>query len=562
MRKDILTITIFLALGLSLCFTACSDTASDPGDGDADGDEEVEADGDGEAAEDGDGAEQDEAAETKRFPDNFRLGAATAAHQIEGNQTNSWTWFETLPQYDGMTAEPSGLACDSYNRYEEDFDLAKSIGLDTMRLSIEWSRIEPKRGEYDLAEIEHYKQVFEALAARGIKPSVTLHHFTEPQWFTDLRNMEPKNNDTFCANGPSNEDFCFWSNPQAAPVFGEFCGLMAEHFGKYVDEWWSFNEIPGYWIGSSVMGDQPPVLSSPDMETINEVALPILRGLFDAHAACYKALHAKDEIDASDDGHKVRVGMTCGAGMVRPADPDNPAHVSAAKQGQYVSTLLIFDAVTQGKLDSDFDAVPDEYHAEWENTLDLVGLQYYASTKVIDMQLFPILEGTPCINMDDPTLPELLLSMGCPPPPTLDFPMGDFDEPVVYGLQHDPEGLLEILQLFHDRYPEIPIVITESGFSNYNLKRAYSIVRHLNVAQQAIEQGIPLEGYYHWSLIDNFEWGSGYKIRFGLFSVDYENDQTRSPTIASQVYGEITEARGLTPEILKIYGGTGALPTD
>ena len=150
---------------------------------------------------------------------------------------------------------------------------------------------------------------------------------------------------------------------------------------------------------------------------------------------------------------------------------------------------------------------------------------------------------------------------GCPEPPTGDFPLGLEADPVVYGRQHDPEGLTELLDLIAARYPGLPVVVTEHGFAGDEVKRAGAIVRHLRAAHQAVAKGVPLEGYYHWSLLDNFEWGRGFAVRFGLFSVDYENDLRRSPTVASEVYGEIARRRGLTEDLLDLWDGSGALPT-
>jgi len=114
------------------------------------------------------------------FPKGFLWGTATAAHQIEGNNTNSdwWEWEQK-----GGGVEPSGIACDSYNRYEEDFTLAKNLGHNAHRLSIEWARIEPLEREFSKQETDHYRKVLESLKDKNIKSFVTLHHFTNPLWF-------------------------------------------------------------------------------------------------------------------------------------------------------------------------------------------------------------------------------------------------------------------------------------------------------------------------------------------------------------------------------------------
>jgi len=496
----------------------------------------------------------------RAFPERFRFGAATSAHQVEGGQHNNWTQWETLPAFAGRTAEPSGRAVDHFHRYEEDLDLVRWMGLDTFRLSLEWSRIEPVRGSYDPEALEHYRRVFEAMEDRGIRPSVTLHHFTEPVWLTDLTVLTPPFNESFCQDGPSDQDLCFWGNPEAVKAFGQFCALTAEEFGDRVDEWMTFNELTGHWLNTTVTGAFPPGLTALTPMRLDTDALPVLRGLLSAHAACYRAIHENDRVDADGDGTAARVGMTTGTGMVRPADPDNPRDTSAAQQGESLATFLTFDAVVFGLLDADFDAVPEESHPEWAGTLDLLGLQYYASTVVVGISLVPPFDGTPCLNVDNDLVIELERLIGCPPPPTNDFPLGDEEPEAVYGRQHDPEGLLEVLRKLHERYPGLPIVITENGFVDDDEKRASSLVRHLVSCHNALAEGIPLEGYYHWSLLDNFEWGRGFLPRFGLVRIDYENGLERVPTVAARVFREITASGGLRQEHLDQRGGPGPLP--
>jgi len=124
-----------------------------------------------------------------RFPDGFRWSTATAAHQIEGGNTNNdWWTFEHDP--DSFAAESSGDACDSYHRWREDADLVASMGLDDYRFSIEWSRIEPAPGEFSMAALDHYARVCEGLSERGVSPVVTFHHFTTPRWLTDQGGWE------------------------------------------------------------------------------------------------------------------------------------------------------------------------------------------------------------------------------------------------------------------------------------------------------------------------------------------------------------------------------------
>ena len=499
------------------------------------------------------------------LPAGFRLGAATSAHQVEGGLTNTWTLFETLPQYAGHTAEPSGLAADHYHRYPEDLDLAAWMHLDVYRFSIEWSRVEPSRGSYHLDALAHYRAVLEAMADRDIAPSVTLHHFTDPTWFVDLEGLTPGAPETFCPDGPDGDALCWWPDPEAPEIFAAYCARVASEYGDLVDEWWTFNEPTGYWTNTTITGDFPPPLPV-DLLALDEAALavhalPALRGLLAAHAACYAAIHENDTVDADGDGVAARVGITTGAGMAYPANPDDPDDVAAAEQAFSLAAWQFSDPLMGRGLDTDLDGIPDEDHPEWAGTLDLYGLQYYASSVVVAFPVNPLLHGFPCIALGDPLLDGLLAQAGCPPPPTEDLPLGEAPGPL-YGRQHDPGGLVPFLRLLAARYPDLAVVITENGYANHDVKRAASLVRHLDACRQAVAEGLPLEGYYHWSLLDNFEWGMGFAIRFGLIAVDRENDLARSPTVAAEVYREIAGARGISDALWNRYGGAGALPTE
>jgi beta-glucosidase len=158
--------------------------------------------------------------ETLRFPDGFVWGTATAAHQIEGaNWNNDWWAFEHTPG--SGTTEPSGDACDSWNRWADDVGLVAELGLGSYRFSIEWSRIEPEEGEWSPAAIAHYRAICEALLARGIEPTVTFHHFTTPRWVV--------------AKGG-------WEDPATADRFAAFCERAAGELGDVIRRACTINE--------------------------------------------------------------------------------------------------------------------------------------------------------------------------------------------------------------------------------------------------------------------------------------------------------------------------------
>lgn len=200
------------------------------------------------------------------FPKDFLWGTASSAYQVEGNNVNAdwWEWEKkNQPQ-----AKQSGQACDQYNRYEEDFDLAKSLNLNSQRISIEWSRIEPIEGQFDEVEIKHYVQVLKALKKRGFTVMLTLHHFTNPLWFAQKGG---------------------WESLKAATYFERFVKKIVPEIKDYVDLWVTINE-PGIYtfmayLGGDDAGRFPPAKKS------NTAALKVSWNFARAHKKAYRTIH-------------------------------------------------------------------------------------------------------------------------------------------------------------------------------------------------------------------------------------------------------------------------------
>lgn len=207
-----------------------------------------------------------------KFPKNFYWGAATSAHQVEGNNHNDWTEWEVanaerLSKESGGKYLPenyiSGKACDHYNRFREDFDIAKSLGHNAHRFSIEWSRIEPEEGKWDEKEIEHYRDVIRALRERGIEPFVTLWHWTNPLWIRDTGG---------------------WENPKTADYFVRYVEKIVKEYPE-VKYWLTINE-PTVYIGLGyVQGTQPPWVKK--LSRANTVH----KNLVKAHKLSYITIH-------------------------------------------------------------------------------------------------------------------------------------------------------------------------------------------------------------------------------------------------------------------------------
>lgn len=201
-----------------------------------------------------------------RFPENFIWGTATSAHQVEGKNFNNdwWAWEQAGKN------RPSGLACDQYHLFEKDFDLAKKMHNNAHRLSVEWSRIEPEQGKWDQKEIEHYRQVFQALKKRNLKIMLTLHHFTNPQWLAKIGG---------------------WENRKSPEYFAEFVKLVVKEFSDKIDFWININEPMIFAMQGYARAVFPPGKKS------KLSFYRVLKNLIKAHHLAYNIIH-QDQSDA------------------------------------------------------------------------------------------------------------------------------------------------------------------------------------------------------------------------------------------------------------------------
>jgi len=431
-----------------------------------------------------------------KFPSGFLWGAATSSHQIEGQNVLSdwWQW-----ELEGKTAEPSGDACDSYRRFEEDFDLARTMGHNAHRFSIEWSRVEPREGEWDEHAIAHYREVVAALKARGIEPLVTLHHFTNPSWMA--------------AKGG-------WENPQAPKWFARFAVKIAETIGHDVRWWMTINEpmvfiYHGYLSGWWTPGKKSFIAS-----------LRATARMAQAHCLAYAALH---EVYRKNAWAKPRVGLA------------HAMHVYAPRTNSLRDRLAVFLRFTMNnRLFLRLVQHTDLYLPAYlfgtggpKQTLDFIGLNYYFR-EILDasgaFKGWMSLTGEPCKT--DPRYAKAEKS--------------DLDWEIY------PEGIYDML-IELKRYG-VPLMVTENGIctSDDNL-RARFIYGHLQQVRRAIENGAPVVGFQYWSLLDNFEWAFGFKPRFGLVHVDYAT-QKRTIKPSGDYYARICKTGELPAEAPVIDG--------
>lgn len=382
----------------------------------------------------------------------FLWGAATSAHQVEGDNYHNdwWAWEQATP-----TAEKSGRACDHYNRFAEDFALAKSLGHNAHRFSLEWSRFEPRPGEWDQSAFDHYRQVLRVLRDLGLTPMVTLHHFANPQWIAEQ-------------NG--------WANPATVGRFMQYVERVVNQLGDLVDVWLTINEpmvyaSQGYWHGSW----------PPHKRTVVGM-IRVLRHMAQAHRQAYRLIHRR--------WPKASVGLPHSVIAYRPAR-------SKEKSDQLVAWGYHW-------------WYNDSFLQMTRGCHDFLGLNYYLSARKGGQWWPPRLWTVPWSS-----------------------PTSDIGWPIYAA------GLTELLLAFQ-RY-HLPIFITENGLADaLDAKRPDFIRQHLRAIEQAQRQGADVRGYFHWSLLDNFEWADGFKPRFGLVAVDFKT-QRRTPRPSAYVYKAIIE---------------------
>jgi len=425
------------------------------------------------------------------FPAGFLWGAATAAHQVEGNNTNNnWHAWEEAGRV--FRQQRSGLACDWWGgRYVEDFDRAAALGHNAHRFSIEWSRIEPERARFDGAAMDHYVRMVAALRERGMEPLITLHHFSNPLWI---------------------ENDGGWTNPETIRRFERFVRTVVEELAPGVRLWCTINEPMIYATQGYLFGHFPPGRRS--LRETYTVAENLLR----AHARAYNAIK---EIDPA-----AQVGLAKHQISLKPGFPALVNRRARRIVWDFFNAAFV-DALQTGTL-----ALPRRTAEvpEAAGTFDWIGLNYYYRFLIRFHLLYP---------------QRLFLHQS--------RPRDGIHGPESVG-EIWPEGLFEHIKWLGDRTGK-PIYITESGLPDPDdAIRPLFLVRALRSVWQAINFNYPVKGYFFWTLVDNFEWSEGYdpRFRFGLFGCDPET-QARTRRPSADLYGEICAANALTADMVRRY---------
>ena len=425
-----------------------------------------------------------------QFPRSFLWGTATAAHQVEGgNSNNDWWKWEQTPGHiaDGTR---SGLACDHYARFREDFDLLSSLRQNSHRFSIEWSRIEPSPGQIDRSAVAHYREVLECLRERGIEPLVTLHHFTNPLWLAERGG---------------------WEDDRVVDSFSRFVQLMVREYGDLVRYWITINEPTVYAYMGYFTGLWPPGRCS------MRSSFRVLRNMVRAHGRAYRILH--EESPRSD----VAVGVAHHLRIFDPYRPSLPLDRWLAGLTEYLFNRLVVMTLFDGRMR--FPMGRGQVMPEAVDSTDFLGLNYYTRDTVgfQPRQVRTLFGGS--------------------------FPVkGERSLP---GWEIYPEGMYRLLKFLGALGK--PVCITENGVAEEGDElRPGFLVRHLAQIHRAIQEGIPVLGYMHWSSMDNFEWADGQRLRFGLVHVDFAT-QKRTVKPSGWLYADISGQGEITAKQLERY---------
>ena len=388
----------------------------------------------------------------------FLWGTASAAHQIEGNNVNSDFWLAENVK-PTLFKEPSGDACDSYHRYDEDAALAAKLGFNAHRFGIEWARIEPEAGQFSEAELDHYVRVLESCHKHGLAPMVTLSHWTVPRWFAARGGFE---------------------NAQSPALFERFAQKAAERLGPLMSAATTFNECNIGRLARFLFN-----LDSPE-----------------AQAGVKAMLNACAKASGTDRWANVLFGDPTKSEAHMVEAHERAVAALQAGPGDYpVGLTISMQAIEGVGEDNNAAAVSDQIYGPWldaAKVCDFVGVQTYTRIRVGPDGPLPAPEGA---------------------------------EMTGAGYEFYPQALGNTVRYAAERTRK-PIYVTENGIATDDDERRIAYIDGALAALKAAKaDGIDIRGYFHWSLMDNFEWTAGYAQKFGLVAVDLKTfERTPKPS--------------------------------
>ncbi|MDD8024241.1 MAG: GH1 family beta-glucosidase [Paracoccaceae bacterium] len=429
------------------------------------------------------------------FPKDFQFGAATSAYQIEGHQFGGaglthWDTFAATPG-NVVRAEDGARACDHFHRWPQDLDLMAAAGFDTYRFSTSWARVMPEgRGAVNAEGLDFYDRLIDGMLARGLKPALTLYHWELPAPLADLGG---------------------WRNRDIADWFADYVQVVTARLGDRV---WSAAPINEPWcVGwlSHFLGQHAPGLRD-------------IRAT--AHAMHHVLLAHGRAIQVMRDAGMGNLGAVCNFEYAHPADDSPEAAQAAARYDAYYNQFFV-SGLFKGEypvevLEGFAPHLPKGWQDDFATIrapIDWLGLNYYTCKRIA-----PAPGPWPALAEVPGPLPKTAM-----------------------GWEIYPEGLHHFLTwLARDYTGTLPLYVTENGMAAPDVLRAGAVDdtdriayfrAHLDQCLRAIAQGVPLQGYMAWSLLDNYEWALGYEKRFGLVHVDFETLQ-RTPKASYHAWAQ------------------------
>jgi beta-glucosidase len=436
-----------------------------------------------------------------QFPPDFVWGAATASYQVEGavdedgRGESIWDRFTATPGKI-LNGDHGGVACDFYHRYRDDVRLMHDLGLNAYRFSVAWPRILPEgRGAVNAAGLDFYDRLVDELLANGIEPFLTLYHWDLPQAL---------------------EDRGGWPVRETVDAFVEYAEVVAARLGDRVRHWVTQNE-PWViaWLGYATGQDAPGRTNEADAVAAGHHVLL-------AHGQAVEVLRRVVP--------GAQVGITIDLLPMHPLTPSD-ADVQAARREDGVRNRWFLDPVLRGEYPADAlerfgGALPEGFESDMPTIaapIDFLGINYYRRHIVRADER----SGRPVV---------------------VDPPGAEYTG---MGWEVYPQALYELLVHLRDEYDVPPLYITENGAAFTDNRqnghvddpqRTSYIERHVDAIAHALDDGVPLAGYFVWSLLDNFEWSRGYSQRFGIVYVDFETLE-RVPKTSYRWYRDFIAAQ-------------------
>ncbi|OFM18288.1 glycoside hydrolase family 1 protein [Corynebacterium sp. HMSC077G01] len=443
------------------------------------------------------------------------IGTASAAGQIEGGDENN-DWFDWAREPGNIADGSTPLrATDHWNRWREDNELMASLGLPIARIGVEWARIEPRPGEFDHAVLDRYREEIADLRDKGIRPLVTLHHFVNPLWFARRGGF---------------------TSDESPAAFLRYAETTVRALDDLVDEWITVNEPNVYATQAHMFRSGPPGNRSwgDTMAVLRNMAVSHIRGY---------------EVIRGIQGDRAKVGIAHHARAFAPRNPHNPIHRGLARINRHLFQDIVADAHLAGKFHPLLGGAKVGRGLPSGRHHDFLGLNYYSRTAVD--------------KFDDGTF--------------VGAPVNDL------GWEIHPEGLVECARDLNERFGG-PVWITENGtcdlgdlelsvggvdagvekpnpagdYANPDAGaadrrlesfRPRFILEHLRAIA---ESDVPIERWYHWCFVDNWEWADGEEPRFGIVHLDYET-QERTMKPSGHLLAELARTGRITPELHRRY---------